>query len=74
MIEVEIIGGPRDGQRIALPDGVGSVRVALPTRLDARKWDENEIPTMNDPCYREVCMPIKLTRDGYRAYWKEPSC
>jgi hypothetical protein len=80
MIEVEIVGGPKDGLRMCLPDGIHELRYPLVTNPNVlnETWDaetetsyRTSLEALN---VREVRLPIKLTRDGYRAYWKEPSC
>jgi hypothetical protein len=79
-IEVEIVGGPRDGERVALPDGIKELRYPLVTNPNVlnEKWDaETETSyrtSLESLNIREVRLPIRLTSNGYRAYWREPSC
>jgi hypothetical protein len=70
MIEVEIVGGPDDGKRIAVHEGVPRLRMAYAMN-PARRLGESPLAS-RDPDYRCVEMPIKLTDTGYRAYWREP--
>jgi hypothetical protein len=73
MIEVEIVGGPRDGEVHALPEGVNVVNLAMPTRIDRILMECDYPLPSRDPGYVQVSMPVKLTRNGYKAYWREPS-
>ncbi len=73
-MEVEIVGGPDDGKVIALPEGTHTLYV--PVVMNPREWllqlgDEPPAAALD---VRRVDMPIVLTRNGYRAYWKEPRC
>jgi hypothetical protein len=69
VIEVEIVGGPHDGEIWALPNAQTPLRVPVAT---ASLW-EHDIPfTLADPAYRVVEMYPKLTRNGWRLLWREP--
>jgi hypothetical protein len=75
MIDVEIVGGPRDGEIIALPDGVNVLKIAMPTRID-RILLECDWPlplTSRDPGYRQVTLLIVRKNNRWKAYWKEPT-
>lgn len=72
-IEVEIVGGPRDGDVIVLPEGSYALHMAVPNKalMDAL-YEEYVQDIRSGYRVHEVRMPIKLTRDGYKAYWREP--
>ena len=68
-VEVEIVGGPRDGQVFAV-EGLGrTIGIAeLASPLKALTMQESG-PTMAD--VSTWSLPIRLTPNGYRAYWGE---
>jgi hypothetical protein len=70
-MDVEIIGGPDDGAWIALPDGNSTIKFALPPTLSLAKLDLSDPDVYAPLPYTEVSCPIRLTREGYRAYWSE---
>lgn len=69
---VEIVGGPKDGAQIALPDGTHHLRVpVMRNPTEALRWDEMEPP---HPALdvRVVDMDIVQMPWGNYAYWREP--
>jgi hypothetical protein len=74
-IKVEIVGGPRDGAIFCLPDGIRELRYPLLMHpsINAETLTSYEA-SLEALDVREVRLPIVLTRNGYKAYWKEPSC
>lgn len=56
MITVEIVGGPRDGQRLAVesPHSLVTVEVQDPATLVGR---------------RQIILKPQLTANGWRMYW-----
>jgi len=71
-MNVEIVGGPRDGELHAIPDGTHTLYIAMPTRIDRILMECDWPLTSRDPLYRKVELPVRLTRTGYKAYWREP--
>jgi hypothetical protein len=74
VVEVEIVGGPKDGTVIALPDGINELRYPLvtnPSVINA-ETEASYMTSLESLNVREVRLPIRLTRNGYRAYWHEP--
>jgi len=67
--EVEIVGGPRDGQVIAIEGR--TVRLAEPMSPSEALMVQEARPTMGDVSVWSL--PVRLTRNGYRAYWQERS-
>lgn len=69
VIEAEIIGGPRDGQIVAIEDG-RDFHVPVLINPDAFF---NEDPMHDAAVIKAVTMRPVLTRNGYRLYWREPT-
>ena len=73
MIECEFIGGPRDGERVALPDN-RPIRVAV-ARQDLSRYlpyvESTELTT--SPTFYMVEMYPELTANGWVLRWKEPT-
>ena len=68
-IEVEIVGGPRDGQVLAVEGR--TIRIAAFTSPLKALTMQEAGPTMAD--VSTWSLPIRLTPNGYRAYWGERS-
>ena len=71
MIEAEMVGGPRDGEVWALPNCHTALKVPVPRTPDVHHYDDLIEARME---YRVVEMMPVLTKNGWRLYWKEPSC
>lgn len=52
---VEMVGGPSDGSRIVVEDGVTSMTVAIQSQ-STKGWDEVDLPLVKTPL-------------GWRVYW-----
>ena len=68
MIVATFVGGPRDGEQVALEDARAPLYVALPVELGPAPHPD----TMPQVAYREVMLQPELTRDGWVLRWKEP--
>lgn len=66
---VEIVGGPKDGEQVAMPDGTRHLRVAVPMNMAA--WLQ-ETPLHPSLDVRMVEMDIVHYPWGNYAYWREP--
>lgn len=74
MHEVTMVGGPRDGETWDVDDYVirhGEWRIAetVPLGSIAIQEYEQQFP-MSASMIRSI-VPIRLTREGYRAFWYE---
>ena len=67
MIPVVIVGGPHDGDEIMVEDASNRVHVA--EVADTPQWlaYAEEIGMS----VHEAVMPVRMTPNGYRAYWNE---
>ena len=69
MISVTIIGGPHDGDEVTIEDAWGRVHVAIAGEPNNELW--SAVDERTGISVHEVIMPVRLTRNGYRAYWSE---
>jgi hypothetical protein len=57
------VGGPRDGEQIAVSRDY--IRIALATPIQLTNNPEVDVH------FNEVEFPVVLTEHGYRIYWRE---
>lgn len=67
-MNVIMVGGPDDGKEFKIKDGSHYITITLPPPYPNLIHKEIYEP-LEEITTKNVNLPIKLTRNGYRVYW-----
>lgn len=69
MVTIEIVGGPRDGETFALPEGVNHLTVAKPLGplVTDRAWGRIDVLTYDLP----ICRDRRHKDRAPHVHWRE---
>lgn len=69
---VEIVGGPRDGEKFATPSGTHHITFPVEQPLTAAWMSQHDSPPLDEATLKTITLPIRRTRTGkHIVIWKE---